>query len=181
MIYTLLANGFEEIEALAVVDILRRAEIAVKTISVSGDNTVCGAHEINVIADTTLEQIDMNFDVLFLPGGYPGYVNLENEPKVLELIKKANAENKIIAAICAAPSILGKLELLVGKKACCFPTFEDKLIGADVSFDEVCVSDNIITSRGAGTAHKLAFKIVEILKDKKTSDDLRKAMIYDNE
>ena len=99
----------------------------------------------------------------------------------MELIKKANAENKIIAAICAAPSILGKLELLVGKKACCFPTFEDKLIGADVSFDEVCVSDNIITSRGAGTAHKLAFKIVEILKDKKTSDDLRKAMIYDNE
>ena len=180
MVYTLLANGFEEIEALSVVDILRRAEIVVKTISISDDSMVCGAHGINVIADTTLDQTDMNFDVLFLPGGYPGYVNLENEPKVLELIKNTNTENKIIAAICAAPSILGKLELLVGKKACCFPTFEDKLIGADVSFDEVCVSGNIITSRGAGTAHKLAFKMVEILKDKKTSDDLRKAMIYDN-
>ena len=128
MVYTLLANGFEEIEALSVVDILRRAEIVVKTISISDDSMVCGAHGINVIADTTLDQTDMNFDVLFLPGGYPGYVNLENEPKVLELIKNTNTENKIIAAICAAPSILGKLEFLVGKKACCFPSFEDKLV-----------------------------------------------------
>ena len=181
MVYTLLANGFEEIEALAVVDILRRAQIPVKTLAISDELTVVGAHDIKVVADMSLQQADMSFDVLFLPGGYPGYVNLENEEKVLEIIKQAYDEKKLIAAICAAPSVLGKMKLLTGKKACCFPSFEDKLIGADVSYDDVCVSDNIITSRGAGTAHKLAFKLVEILKDKQTANELKKAMIYDNE
>ncbi len=181
MVYTLLANGFEEIEALAVVDILRRAQIPVKTISVSNNLTVNGAHDIKVVADEILNNADMNFNLLFLPGGYPGYVNLENEPKVIDILKKACKENKIVAAICAAPSILGKAELLVGKTACCFPSFEEYLTGAEVSFEDVCVSDNIITSRGAGTAHKLAFKLVEIIKDKETADKLKTAMIYVNE
>lgn len=181
MIYTLLANGFEEIEALAVVDILRRAQITVKTVSVSDSLTVTGAHDIKILADETLDNADMDFDLLFLPGGYPGYVNLENEPKVIDILNKACKENKIVAAICAAPSILGKAGLLHGKTACCFPSFEDSLKGAKVSFEDVCVSGNIITSRGAGTAHKLAFKLVEILKGKETADTLRDAMIYDNE
>lgn len=181
MVYTLLANGFEEIEALAVVDILRRAQIPVKTISVSDNLVVNGAHDIKVTADELLNDAAMDFDLVFLPGGYPGYVNLENEPKVIDILKKACKENKIVAAICAAPSILGKAGLLEGKTACCFPSFEETLNGADVSFDDVCVSDNIITSRGAGTAHKLAFKLVEILKDKETADELKTAMIYCNE
>lgn len=181
MVYTLLADGFEEIEALAVVDILRRAQIPVKTFSISDNLKVEGAHNICVIADDTIEKVNMDFDVLFLPGGYPGYLNLENEPGVRELIKNAYNSKKFVAAICAAPSILGKMELLIGKKACCFPSFEDKLIGAQVLFDDVCISDNIITSRGAGTAHKLAFELVAILKNKKTADELKKAMIYDNE
>ncbi len=181
MVYTLLANGFEEIEALAVVDILRRAQIPVKTISVSDSLTVTGAHDIRVLADEILNNTDMNFDLLFLPGGYPGYVNLENEPKVIDILNNACKENKIVASICAAPSILGKAGLLEGKTACCFPSFEESLKGAAVSFEDVCVSDNIITSRGAGTAHKLAFKLVEILKDKETADNLKSAMIYCNE
>ena len=180
MVYTILANGFEEIEALAVVDILRRAQITVETYSLNDTLSVIGAHDIEVVADKLIKDIDMNFDVIFLPGGYPGYVNLENEPKIPEMLKKANELNKTIAAICAAPSILGKIHLLEGKTACCFPSFEDKLLGANVSYDDVCVSDNIITSRGAGTAHKLAFKLVEIIKDKKTADELRKNMIYND-
>ncbi len=178
MVYTFLAEGFEEIEALAVVDILRRADISVNTVSVSNDKAVLGAHGIEVIADKILENTDSDFDVLFLPGGYPGYVNLENSEEVTKFIKQANSDNKLIAAICAAPSILGKMGLLSGKTACCFPSFEDKLIGANVSFDDVCIDGNIVTSRGAGTAHELAFALVEIIKDKNTADRLRAAMIY---
>jgi len=115
---------------------------------------------------------------LFLPGGYPGYVNLENNNEVISAIKNANKNCKIIAAICAAPSILGKLGLLSGKTACCFPSFEKELIGANVVFDDVSIDGNIITSRGAGTSHKLAFKLVEILKDSNTAKELESSMLY---
>jgi len=178
MIYMLLAEGFEEIEALAVVDILRRAEIDVKTFSITENEMVEGAHKIQIKADDTISNIDSNFEFLFLPGGYPGYVNLQENDKVIKLIKEAYLSDKSIAAICAAPSILGKIGLLKNKKACCFPSFETMLEGADVSFDDVCVSDNIITSRGAGTAHKLAFKLVEIIKDKNVADKLAATMLY---
>ncbi len=179
MVYTFLAQGFEEIEALSVVDILRRADIEVKTVSVTDSKLVCGAHGIEVCADVTIGEITEQYDVIFLPGGYPGYVNLSKCDELISIIKNANAENKTIAAICAAPSVLGEIGILEGKTACCFPSFEDKLMGATVSFDDVCVSGNIVTSRGAGTAHKLAFTLVELLKDKKTADNLKSTMIYE--
>ena len=179
MNYLFLDNGFEEIEAITTIDLLRRANIALTTVSITGSELVLGAHNIAVKADGLIEKIDFSdAETLILPGGA---TKLGECAALCDLLVNHNKENKLIAAICAAPSILGKMELLIGKKACCFPSFEDKLIGADVSFDDVCVADNIITSRGAGTAHKLAFKLVEILKDKKTSDDLRSSMIYDNE
>ena len=177
MIYTLLADGFEEIEALAVVDILRRGGIDIMTVSVTSDISVTGAHGISVNADITIDDI-ADFDGIFLPGGYPGYENLEKNDDVILLLKNAYNDNKLIAAICAAPSIIGKLGFLKGRSACCFPSFEKHLIGANVSFEKVCVSDNIITSRGAGTAHELAFTIVKILKGETASEELSKTMLY---
>ena len=178
MIYTFLADGFEEIEALAIVDILRRAEIDIELISVKDDITVCGAHGICVNADKTISEIDDNYDAIFLPGGYPGYVNLSQNKKVTAILKDAFKQGRKIIAICAAPSILGELGFLSGKEACCFTGFEEKLLGAKVTFDDVCVSDNIITSRGAGTAHSLGFALVEIFKGKKMSDSLKNTMLY---
>jgi len=179
MVFTLLAEGFEEIEALAVVDILRRSEIDVCTVSLGKTAQVTGAHGIIVTADFVIDQIDDNYDLLFLPGGYPGYVNMEENTKAIELIKTAHRENKLIAAICAAPSILGKLGILNGKDACCFPGFEKCLTGANVLFEKVCTSGNVITSRGAGTSHELGFKIVELFKGKDVAASLRTAMLYE--
>ena len=177
MIYALMAEGFEEIEALAVVDILRRAEIEIELVSISESRYVKGAHGIEVSADKLITEIQ-EYDMIFLPGGYPGYINLESCTGVINVLHDCIKSNKYISAICAAPSILGKQGILENKKACCFPGFENDLIGADVCFDEVVVSENIITSRGAGTAHKLAFKIIELFKSKDVADKLASAMIY---
>ncbi len=177
MIYTILADGFEEIEALCVVDILRRAQIDIQTVSINNTLSVTGAHGIEVKADLLIDDI-REYDGIFLPGGYPGYVNLESSAKAISLIKDAYSNNKMICAICAAPSILGKLGMLKGIDACCFPSFEEYLYEANVLYDDVCVSGNIITSRGAGTAHKLGFKLVEMLIDKEASKTLEKNMIY---
>lgn len=178
MVYILIAEGFEEIEALAVADILRRANIKTILVSVDNKSRVTGAHGISIETDVNISDISDDYKVLFLPGGYPGYENLEKNEKVKELIIDAYNNKKIIAAICAAPSILGHLNLLDGRDACCFPSFEKELIGANVSFDDVVCSDNIITSRGAGTAHKLGFKLVEILTDAQTAQNLSKTMIF---
>ncbi len=177
MIYTFLADGFEEIEAIAVIDILRRAQLEVQTVSVSDSQKVTGAHGITIIADIVLSQIK-EYDMVFLPGGYPGYKNLGENSKLCDILKDANSKNKNICAICASPSILGSEGLLKGMTACCFPSFEHTLEGAEVSYDDVVVCKNIITSRGAGTAHKLAFKIVELYKGKELADELSKTMIY---
>ena len=181
MVYAILADGFEEIEAICVIDILRRAGVDVKTVSVTDNKLVCGAHNIPVQADILLKDTDDDYNMIFLPGGYPGYINLKQNEKVISLIHSANANGKWIAAICAAPSILGAEGVLKGKKACCFPGFEEELNCDEVVYDEVVCCDNIITSRGAGTAHKLGFKLVEILKTKDEADKLSKTMVYTNE
>ncbi|MBQ7039763.1 MAG: DJ-1/PfpI family protein [Clostridia bacterium] len=178
MVYTLLAEGFEEIEALTVVDILRRAGISVNTVSVTGEKIVIGGHGIGVETDILIDDADVS-DMLFLPGGMPGVTNLENTPAVKELILNYKKSGKYISAICAAPSILGKMNLLCGRKAACYPGFEEYLNGAEVLYEPVVKDGNILTSRGAGTAAELAFTVVEILKDKETATKLRKGMIYE--
>ena len=178
MIYALLAEGFEEIEALTVVDILRRAEIEVKMASADGTMIVKGAHGIAVKADCSIKDAEVS-DLLFLPGGMPGVTNLECNEDVLNLIRAyAESEDGYIAAICAAPKILGGMELLRGKHAVCYPGFESELRGAIVLEDAVVQEDRIITSRGAGTAAELAFHLVTLLKDDETAQKLRTGMIY---
>ena len=182
MVYVFLADGFEEIEALATVDILRRAKIEVLTVSVS-QKTVHGAHGIDVIADITANEFDKqkSFDCVMLPGGMPGTKNLDKSPLVKEVLKKAEEENKIIAAICAAPLVLGKMGLLKGKNAVCYPGFESDLLGANI-VNEPCVRDkNFLTGKGPGAALDFAFSLCDMLKgETKTSSKLKKEMQCDH-
>ncbi len=163
MIYAFLANGFEEIEAITIIDILRRAEKEVITVGI-GDNIIRGAHGMVVVADTqdNMIELDDKLEMIFLPGGMPGTLNLERSAVVQSAIDYCVENDKYIAAICAAPSILGHKGILDGKKACCYPGFEQELKGADVNYDAVNADGKIITSRGAGTAIKLALKLVEL-------------------
>lgn len=163
MILAFLANGFEEVEAITVIDILRRADKKVITVGI-GDNIITGSHGITVVADTydMLVGFDDELEMVFLPGGMPGTINLEKSAVVQKALEYCNDNNKIIAAICAAPSILGHKGLLAGKKACCYPGYEQELEGAEVLYDAVVKDGNIITSRGAGTAMKFSLELVEL-------------------
>ncbi len=177
MVYVMMADGFEEIEALAVVDVLRRAGIDVFTVSITNKNTVTGAHKIQVIADLTIKEAALeDADMIVLPGGMPGAQNLYDNPVLEEALEKRVKNNKWIAAICAAPFIPGKRGYLKGKEAICYPGFEKYLNGAIIKEQNVVISDNFITSKGPGTALHFAFAIVSVLKDQKTASELAKAM-----
>lgn len=160
MIYVFLANGFEEVEAIATIDMLRRAELEVCIVGVGGD-VITGSHNITVGCDLSenLVEPDENLEAVVLPGGMPGTLNLEKSAVVQRFIDYANENNKIIAAICAAPSILGHKGLLNGKKATCFPGFEQELHGAVVLTDSVVRDGNIITGKGAGVAVDFGLEI----------------------
>ncbi len=174
-----LANGFEEIEGLTVVDLLRRADIQVTTASISNDKQVTGSHGIGVLADALFGEVDFTeIDMLVLPGGMPGTKNLQAHEGLTATIKTMSEQGKEIAAICAAPSVLGSLCLLKGKKACCYPGFEDKLEGAKVTYDPVAATDQIITSRGMGTAIPFALALIERLDGKEKADHIAKSIIY---
>ena len=174
-----MADGCEEIEALTVVDIARRAGIEVAMISITGEKLVKGAHAIDFHTDIPAEFMDFDMlDGIVLPGGMPGTLNLGANKYVLQTIIDYNCKGKLVAAICAAPSVLGEAGLLKGKKATSYPGFEEKLIGAELSKDAVVVDGNIITSRGMGTAIPFALAIVEYLLDKETADKLGAAIIY---
>lgn len=178
MIYLMLADGFEEIEALTPLDILRRAEIEVKTVGVTG-KTVTGAHGIKAQADILIEDIELNsMSGIILPGGMPGTLNLKADKAVESAIHYAADNNLLIAAICAAPSILGALGLLKNKEAICFPGFENELKGAVLSENRVVKSGNIITAAGAGVAAEFGFEILSHLKDNTTAEKLKKSMLY---
>ncbi|MBE7048386.1 MAG: DJ-1/PfpI family protein [Ruminococcaceae bacterium] len=164
MTYVFLADGFEEIEALAVVDILRRCKIAVETVSITDKKQVTGAHGISVIADTVLSAADMDkANALILPGGLPGADNLQACAPLAEALCKADRENRIVAAICAAPKVLGALGITKGKRATCYPGYEQTLSGAVVVAEKVAWDGHVITSRGAGTASDFAFCLAEAL------------------
>lgn len=177
MNYLLLANGFEEIEAITVMDILRRANIDLKLVSTTNYSQVISDRGLKVIADMNIRDINKDtIESIILPGG-GGTSNLETD-EVHELLQFAHNNNKNIFAICAAPSILGKLNILEGKKATCYPGFEKHLKGAKLSKDKVCIDGNIITSRGPGTAHDFAYSIVEKLKNKQTKQKLQDGMLF---
>ena len=160
MVYIFLSSGFEEIEALAVVDVLRRAKIEIATVGV-GNKTIVGAHNIPVNCDLLDSEINpnSNIEAIVLPGGMPGTLNLEKSEKVCEFLSYMYENNKLICAICAAPSILGHKGMLKGKKAVCFPGFESELEGA-INTDKFVEEDgNIITAKGMGSAIKFAVAI----------------------
>ena len=174
-----LADGFEEIEGLTVVDILRRAGIATETVSVMGRTNINGAHNIKVEADVLFENADFSgCDMLVLPGGMPGTLHLKEHQKLAELLVKFDSEKKYVAAICAAPSVLGGLGILNGKKACCYPSFEEALNTEYVVFDPVAVDGNVITSRGMGTAILFALKLTEVLCGAEKAEEIGKSIIY---
>lgn len=174
-----MADGCEEIEALTVVDIARRAGLEVAMISITGEKLVKGAHGINFETDIPAEFMDFDMlDGIVLPGGMPGTLNLGANKYVLQTIVDFNVKGKLVSAICAAPSVLGEAGLLKGKKATSYPGFEDKLIGAEVCEEAVVVDGNIITSRGMGTAIEFALAIVEYLLNEDTAGKLGKSIIY---
>ncbi|HEY6913435.1 MAG TPA: DJ-1 family glyoxalase III [Paludibacter sp.] len=169
--YFFLANGFEEIEAIAPIDIFRRANIEVITVSISDNKEVAGAHGVSVLADNLFSEIDFNGDFLiFLPGGMPGTKNLDAHEGLKNLINTQVKAGKPIAAICAAPSILGKMGLLEGKEAICYPGFENQLLGAKISEKKIVKSGTISMAKGAGVTIQFALKLVEDLKGKAEAD-----------
>ena len=173
MIPVFLANGFEEIEALAVVDILRRAGVEVVTVGVGGKMPV-GAHGIAVCADIEEDELDLNvLDGVVLPGGMPGTTNLETSATVQKAVAHAAANHLLVAAICAAPSILGHGGYLRDKKATCYPGFESELIDAVICNDGVVVDGNVITASGAGVAVDFALELVRYLVSAETADAIR--------
>lgn len=176
MVFLFLADGFEIIEALAPVDMLRRAKIDVKTVGVTG-STVTSSCGVAVNADITIDEFVCDHtDAIILPGGMPGTLNLENNQIVQSAIEKAADDNVLICAICAAPSILGHKGLLKGKNAIAFPGFEKDLEGAVISDDYVVADGNFITAKGAGVATEFGLKIVEKLTDKETAVKIKETI-----
>lgn len=179
MVYILLAPGFEEAEALVPVDMLRRANIETATVSITGE-PVPGSHGVTVLADVTLDDVDLSrADMIVLPGGGPGYKNLGKEPRVEQLVRKAAEKDLWVAAICAAPTLLGRWGLLEGKNAVCYPGMEEGLTGAQPQMDQgVVVAGKVITGRAAGSAFDFGLTLVETLAGKEESDKVRHGIYY---
>ena len=179
MVYLFLANGFEEIEALLPLDLLRRAGVEVTTVGV-GSDTVMGSHGIPVIADIPEGMFaDSTPEMVILPGGMPGSKNLDESRTVDMALAAANRQGALIAAICAAPMVLGHRGLLAGKEAICYPGFEKELTGATISDKRVVRDGNIITAAGMGVAMEFGLELVTALKGRETAEALRRAVLAD--
>lgn len=175
----LFAPGFEEVEGLTIVDILRRADINTSIIGVE-EREITGAHNVTIKADKTLQGLSINeIDALILPGGAPGFKNLQKNKTVLTLIKKAYDEKKIVAAICASPSVLASAGVLKDRKATIYPGMDDEIEkGMGIFVDDlVVVDDNIVTSKGPATSMLFALKLVELLKDEVKSKDVSNKLL----
>lgn len=178
-VFVFLADGFEEIEGLTVVDLLRRADIDTETVSIGDSTKVLGAHQIEIEADSVFcEGMEEEGTMFVLPGGMPGTLHLKDHEGLGELLKKTYADGKYIAAICAAPTVLEKYGLLEGKKATSYPAMEKELVSADYQTDKVVVDGNIITSRGMGTAIEFGAKMVEIMQGTKAKEELLESIVY---
>lgn len=176
----MVADGYEEVEMLTVVDLLRRAGMTCDIISVTGKKELTSSHKVTVIADLMYEEADFgSYDALAIPGGMPGTINLGAHAGVCEQLKKACAEGKLIAAICAAPTVFGKLGLLNGKRAICYPGMEDQLTGADVTYEPAVRDGNIITSRGMGTAIDFGLAILAYFEGEEAAAALAEKIVYE--
>lgn len=177
-VYVFLAEGFEEIEAITIIDVVRRGGIPVTTVSISADKQVAGAHGIDVVADKLFTELDFeDSEMLVLPGGLPGADNLQKFKPLTDLLCEKNKAGEKIGAICAAPKVLGAKGMLQGKEAVCYPGFEDQLAGAEVLTQTFVTSNNITTSRGPATAISFALELVKIIKGVETSEKLAKGML----
>lgn len=173
------AEGYEEIEALTVVDLLRRAGIETQMVSVTGDKQVTSSHKVPVIMDALF--VDVNFDevdMIVLPGGMPGTKNLESCVELMAQVDAFAQAGKYVAAICAAPSILGHRGILQGRKACCYPEYEEELTGAEVTRNSVEIAGNVITSRGMGCAIDFSLAIVSVYKGQNAAEELAEKVVY---
>lgn len=174
-----LADGFEEIEGLTVVDILRRAGVDTEMVSVTEERMVMGSHKIPIQADVCFKDADFSgTELLVLPGGMPGTLNLGACKELTKLLVQFHESGKKVAAICAAPSVLGDLGILKGKKAACYPGFESRLTGAEVVLDRVAQDGNVTTSRGMGTAIPFALSLVAQLVSEEKALELKDGIIY---
>jgi len=182
MVYVLLAEGFEEIEAIVPIDLLRRADIEVSTVSLTDDLQVRGGHGIVVQADIRLGLVDFAaMDMLVMPGGGGGVGAIAKTPEAMDLLKRAHDEGKLIAAICAAPSLLAKLGVLENRKVVCHPFVSEEIIAAGANLQpelSVVRDKNLITAKAAGASIEFALELVTILKDKETSDRLLEEIFY---
>ena len=177
--YLFFAEGFEEVEALTVVDILRRGKVNCITVSVSGDYDVTGSHGITIRADRLFDEKALDdADMLILPGGMPGTNNLKAHSGLDKLIRQYDKEGKYLAAVCAAPTVYGEKGLLEGKNATCYPGMEDGLKGANPKTDSVVHDGQYITSRGMGTCIDFGLKLLELLENKEIADAIGKAVVY---
>lgn len=175
-----LADGFEEIEGLTVVDILRRAGVETETVSVMGRKQINGSHGIIVEADKVFEEADIaGADMLVLPGGMPGTLNLKAHEGLRKQILSFNSQGKYLAAICAAPTVLSELGLLKEKKACAYPSFEEELDCGEVLKVPTVTDGNITTGRGMGAAIPFALRLTAILCGDEKAEEIRKSVVYE--
>ena len=178
MIYMFLADGFEEVEALCPLDILRRAGLEVTTVGIGGKDVIRGAHGITVHADIPdIMYRDSSPDMLILPGGMPGSKNLDESRIVDAVLRSASRKGAYRAAICAAPMVLGRRGLLEGKRAVCFPGFEEYLKGATVDTENTVVRDgSIVTAKGMGAAFDFGLELVRCFKNDGTADKIKESV-----
>lgn len=173
------AEGYEEIEALTVVDICRRCGLEIDMVSVTEDRTVTGSHGIEVKMDKTFSEVSFDtYDMLILPGGMPGTKNLEAHQELMAQVDAFYQAKKYIGAICAAPSIFGHRGILKGRKACCYPSFESHLEGAQVTAGPVEVDGSVVTSRGMGTAIDFGLAVAELFCGKEQAEELAKSIVH---
>ena len=173
------AEGFEEVEGLTVVDLLRRAGIECQIVSLSGTETITGSHGIRISADAKFSETDFaSLDGIILPGGMPGTKNLLDDTRVAEQLRTMCNAGELVAAVCAAPTVLGKAGLLLGKHATCYPGMENDLTGADYCTASVVRDGNLITSRGLGTAIPFALALVEYLEGSDAAELLSKRIVF---
>lgn len=177
-VFIFLADGFEEIEAIGTVDVLRRGGLDVTTVSIYGRWEITGAHQVTVLADKLFSDVDFSDgDLLVLPGGMPGASNLNAHEGLKELLKDYNAQGKKLAAICAAPIVLGGLGLLEGKQATCYPGFETQLTGAEYVKEPVVIDGNITTGRGPGFAVDFGLSLVAQLQGQTMANEVAAGML----